>query len=227
MIMEPLQNLIGHAVYLRSGQTAARSLSPGAMYNYLLAGNGVHLLAERSEMAVSFPIATVEVRGLPRYEPLFDFRLPHVPVDTMDFILRRAAFFADQQVETLFHLTWSELNPYNDGWLVEEPEQERTATSCRPLESGSSHERAILEIHSHHSMPARFSSQDDADETGFRLYAVIGELPRVPKIRLRVGVYGYFWEIPASWVMELPLYLQGCNAEVGHFVQNRKTQSLA
>lgn len=203
--------LIGHGVhYGIEDQVFPRS--PGALYSYLLAGDGVHLLAERAELQVSFPVTSVEVRGLPAWGWVFNFRLPRVPVFIMNFILERANCFADRHLETLFHLTWSDLNPYNDGWLVEEPDQNRTLGSCRPLQDGSSHDRAIIEIHSHHSMPARFSPQDDSDETGFRLYGVIGGLPNKPEFRLRVGVYGMFWEIPASWVFDLPEGVRDCNA---------------
>mgnify|MGYP000858271742 CR=1 FL=1 len=65
------------------------------------------------------------------------------------------------------------------------------------------------------TLAAKFSGTDDADEVGFRLYAVIGRLPDKSEIRLRVGVYGQFWEVPASWVMELPEGLRDCNAMEG------------
>ncbi|MDO8715567.1 MAG: hypothetical protein Q7J73_01985, partial [Dehalococcoidales bacterium] len=41
--------------------------------------------------------------------------------------------------------------------------------------------------------PAFFSHQtDDKDETGLKLYAVVGRLNAAPVVKLRVGVYGYF-----------------------------------
>lgn len=206
--------LIGYGVhYGINEQVFPRS--PGALYGYLLAGDGVHLLAERPELQVSFPVAHAEIRGLPAWGWVFDFRLPRVPVETVLTVLEQAVFWAEKGLENLWHLSHFTTNPYCDGWNEETPEQVRTARSCRPLESGGSHDRAILEIHSHHSMAAKFSETDDADETGFRLYAVIGRLPDAPEIRLRVGVYGQFWEIPASWVMELPEGLRDCNAEAG------------
>ena len=51
----------------------------------------------------------------------------------------------------------------------------------------------VLDIHSHAHMPAFFSHQtDDKDETGLKLYAVVGRLNATPVVKLRVGVYGYF-----------------------------------
>lgn len=186
----------------------------GAMFDYLLAGDGLYLVAQREEMTVAFPVARAEIRGLRPSGSLFDFDLPRVPASLVGRILQISRHYAEDSKESLFWLRHSELNPYDNGWLLEEPAQTRSAASCRPLEGQEElYERVIIEIHSHHSMPARFSGTDDKDETGFRLYGVIGNLPEEPEIRLRVGVYGYFWEIPASWALELPNGLRDCNPD--------------
>jgi PRTRC genetic system protein A len=186
----------------------------GGMFDYVLAGDGLYLRAEREEMDVCFQIAPAEVRGLGECDEAFEFRLPKVPEPLMLALWRRADQLANDSLETLFHLVWSPVYPWDEGWEVVEPEQTRTSISCRPDDPCSSSERAIIEIHSHHVMLARFSETDDKDETGFRLYGVIGNLDRAPKIRLRVGVYGYHHEIPASWALELPCGLMDCNPDV-------------
>jgi hypothetical protein len=53
-------------------------------------------------------------------------------------------------------------------------------------------------------MQARFSSLDDQDEQGFRIYAVLGCLSSKPVMRVRVGMYGHRRDIPANWVFDLP-----------------------
>ena len=53
----------------------------------------------------------------------------------------------------------------------------------------------VLEMHSHGHMGAWFSSTDDVDETGLKLYGVIGKLNATPIVKLRIGVYGYFREL--------------------------------
>lgn len=186
--------------------------SVGQMYDYVAASTGLYLHAKRDEFEVAFRISEVEIRGLSEMLPVFDFRLPKIPSHLVSEMLDGASYHAADHLETLFHFHWSRLNVFDEGWLLEEPEQERSATRCRPLEDGpgSSHEKAIIEVHSHHSMPARFSGTDNADETGFRLYGVVGRLDSAPEIRMRVGVYGYMWEIPAAWVMELPEGLRDC-----------------
>ncbi len=69
---------------------------------------------------------------------------------------------------------------------------------------GSSYAGALIEVHSHHGMPAFWSGTDDADEQGFRLYAVLGDIFRRPTLRVRVGIYGQFYELPAGTIFGLP-----------------------
>jgi PRTRC genetic system protein A len=202
------------------GQPVGSEFPPprlGSMFDYVLTASGLFLHASRESLEVCFPIGEAQVRGLGSVEPLFNFRLPRVPEDLVRDLWTEAADYGFQKLETLFHLVWSPVYPWNDGWELVTPEQDRRAGSCRPLEDGpgSSHEKAIIEIHSHHSMKARFSPTDDQDETGFRLYGVLGRLETYPQIRLRVGVYGYFWEIPASWALDLPDGLLDCIEEGG------------
>jgi PRTRC genetic system protein A len=72
----------------------------------------------------------------------------------------------------------------------------------------------LLELHSHHQMAAFFSATDTADEQGFRLYGVVGRLDsdsqHTPEIRMRMGIYGQFWDIPASIVLSLPSCITDC-----------------
>lgn len=207
--------LIGYT--LNGEKSDAFAFPPvGGMYDYVLAADGVYLHAERDELVVAFPIALAQVRGLEAAGPLFDFDLPHVPASLVGRILQISRHYAEDSKESLFWLWHSELNPYDNGWLLDEPAQERRPASCRPLEGQEEmYERVIVEIHSHpHHSPARFSPTDDKDETGFRLYGVIGNLSDEPAIRMRVGVYGAgFWEIPATWALELPEELADCNPD--------------
>ena len=62
----------------------------------------------------------------------------------------------------------------------------------------------LIEVHSHHGMDAFWSRLDDADEVGLALYAVLGRIFDAPQLRVRLGVYGEWWPIPATWVFDLP-----------------------
>jgi len=70
--------------------------------------------------------------------------------------------------------------------------------------AGAQAHQTLVEAHSHHAMDAYFSATDDADEQGFRLYVVLGRIFTQPCVRVRVGVYGYFFAIPATLLFELP-----------------------
>lgn len=177
------------------------------LYEYLLAGNGVFIRAKRPELEAQVPISLCEVRGLAEVKPYVLFNLPPVPAELLTEMLMRSRQAIDQQgqlIEIVFHLCWS-----GDRWQLEVPEQTQSNCRCKPVTDapGSSYHRALIEVHSHHNMPAFFSATDDADEMGFRIYGVLGKISDSklqPELRVRVGVYGNYLVVPASWVFELP-----------------------
>lgn len=177
----------------------------GALYDYVMAENGIFLRARSERIEATMLVAPAEtpIRGLAKARPEFGLRAPRVPADLLLAILERASEEADLGREVLFHLNHSPLCPTASGWLLDEPAQTQSETACRPLEDGpgSTHDRALIEVHSHHRMPARFSPQDDRDETGFRFYVVIGNYPDW-RINVRLGVYGQFWRVPAELLFE-------------------------
>lgn len=184
------------------------------LYEYVFAGNGVFKRAARKEMSAMIPASECAIRGLALVEPKLNFQFDRVPESIIQQILDTAREAARQELETLFHLSLV------DGmWRLEVPPQIQRYASVEPMEkgAGSSYERAIIEIHSHHRMAARFSPDDDRDEAGFRIYGVIGNLnPRSahwPKINFRVGVYGDWWPLPADRVIEMPTQLIDCNTK--------------
>lgn len=177
-----------------------------SLYNYAFAGNGVFLCANRPGLEICAPLASFNIRGLLPAEERFALTLPRVPdyyLQAMLDLSRAACIEALQPVEALFHLIWSERE---NRWRLDEPEQIRTTGSVRPTQDGdgSSYQLALIEVHSHHNMPAFFSSADDADEQGFRIYGVLGHINSRPEFRVRIGCFGHFWEIPAETIFGLP-----------------------
>lgn len=175
-----------------------------AMYEYVLASNGVFVRGERQGLKAIVPVAKGTVRGLADIEPSVEMTHPRIPAYMLTYIVTQACMAKDesgQPVESLFHLSWAETS-----WQLETPPQERGPARVYPAGSvlGSSYERALVEIHSHHAMQAQFSPTDNADETGFRIFAVLGEIFAQPSLRVRVGIYGHHWEIPAEWVFDMP-----------------------
>lgn len=60
----------------------------------------------------------------------------------------------------------------------------------------------LLDIHSHHRMPAFFSPTDNRDDLGLSISAVIGRVFDTPEIICRLNVYGHRQEIPATMLFD-------------------------
>ena len=61
----------------------------------------------------------------------------------------------------------------------------------------------VMDAHSHGSMKAFFSSIDDHDEKGTRLFLVIGNLNREkPEWKLRAGIAGFYKNLQLSDIFE-------------------------
>lgn len=61
----------------------------------------------------------------------------------------------------------------------------------------------MMDVHSHGRMQAFFSTVDDHDEKGTRLFLVIGRLDKAVQCRLRAGIAGSYREVPIADVFEM------------------------
>ena len=178
------------------------------LYDYLVGGNGVFLRSQREGLTVILPLRFCEIRGLAPVEPMIRMEYPPIPAGIIEEMLAYAQDANDQghPVEALFHLVWG-----TNGWQLLIPEQVQSVTNVAPVDDGpeSSYARALVETHSHHTMRAFFSSTDDRDEQGFRIYAVLGKIFADPELLVRAGCQGTFWVIPADWIFELPPHIRG------------------
>ncbi|MFM7885721.1 MAG: Mov34/MPN/PAD-1 family protein, partial [Pseudanabaena sp.] len=169
--------------------------------------------ARRQGLEAIAPVSYYKAKGLRIIAATVQMTYPPVPVFLVEQMLeasRLASGANNQPVEILFHLYFE-----NGNWQLAIPDQEQTATSCKPLDNStnSSYNKALIEIHSHHSMRAYFSDTDNRDETGFRIYGVLGEIFSNPQIRMRVGIYGHFHETATAGILELPAQLTDCLLE--------------
>ena len=161
----------------------------GLAYDYVLAGDGLYLVAENDALGVRVPVARCAVRGLPPLYPactLKHGRLPHAAWETIVAIAEARRLSGH---EVLLVARRDDLVGYR---LVRPPQLAGpTGVVYRPPSD------AVLEIHSHCDYPARFSSTDDRDEQGLRVYGVLGRLGTDrPEVALRVGAYGHFLPLP-------------------------------
>ncbi|MBO3458448.1 hypothetical protein G7B40_025185 [Aetokthonos hydrillicola Thurmond2011] len=171
-----------------------------SMMEYWVAGNGVFVRAQRQGLSICVPITHCTVRGLPNLSPYFHLQYPLVPANLVLKILQASLAVGHQEI--LFHLCFT-----GGEWYLHLPKQTATSTHVTPVEpSELSYETALIEIHSHHTYSACFSTTDDQEESGkFRIFAVLGEIFNHPTLNVRVGIYSHFYYIPANWVFELPV----------------------
>ena len=173
----------------------APEISPG-LFEYLVAANGVFVRAERPGLR-----AMIWESGVTQAIGGLYSALPYVQTVPVPSRLLRLALELSLGAAPKEALFW--LLP--DPWRMVMPMQIQSGGTVRPAdEFHPAAKDALVEIHSHHDMAPFFSSTDNRDEQGFRIYAVLGYIHRRPTIRVRVGIYGHFMEIPACWAFEMP-----------------------
>lgn len=201
-----------------------------SMYEYIFAENGVLVRAEKKGLKAMIPVAEAHtgIRGLRFAEPYIEID-QLVPAVYLQQILALAQAMAiaspaeysegEPLLESLFYLIPEQ------GWQFVVPEQVQGIATVLPADdrAGSPYARALIEVHSHHQMRPVFSPRDNRDETGFRIYAVIGNIFTKPTLRVRVGIYGYRWEIPADCIFEMP---DGIEDALSPFFQEDCTEEI-
>jgi hypothetical protein len=193
-------------------------------HDYVVGSNGTFARGRRPGLEVCLPVAIYSVRGLKPVFPYVQWGYPKLPARFLERMLNVSRVRCkDGPLEALFHLSFSDklecydgskILDYHRGWHLEYPEQRATADSVQLVHGGrgTSEERAVIELHSHNYDKAYFSPKDDADAGGcsFRVNAVIGTIFDCPAIRVRVALFGYFFEYPASEFFDLPDGLTDC-----------------
>lgn len=180
-------------------------VDPHRVYQYVLARQGVFLLAQCTGMRCLLPISPpVELPGLAPAVPFVDLAYPPVGAELVLQILEDAQATRDSNgpIERLYYLLWE-----HDAWRLVIPEQEATRDSVRAKAITPEYERAFIEGHSHHGYRAKFSHGDDLAEVkggAFRVYFVLGSIFDRPEVRVRLCVHGYECEVFARTFFQLP-----------------------
>lgn len=189
-------------------------IDPCRVYQYVVAREGVFLLAKCTGLEVLMPISSAStLPGLASASPAIRFSYPLIDENMVLSILERAIAAQDKAgnpTERLFYLTWEGM------WQLHEPEQDAGHTHVQATQMTPEHQSAVLEGHSHHRMPAYFSHTDNQAELrdgGFRVYFVLGRIFSQPELRVRICVHGYAWEVPASYFFTVPEEITDCVAK--------------
>lgn len=167
----------------------------GQAYDYVLAGDGVYIQAENDDLAARIPITSCPVRGLSPLYPICHLKRGRIPFALWQHIVAVAQAWVAHEKEVLLTVR----HDPRLGYHLVVPRQVTGPTEIAYLPAP----KVILEIHSHHVYPARFSEVDDADEGRLALYGVVGRLDSDrPEVALRVGIYGYFTQVRWTDVFE-------------------------
>jgi PRTRC genetic system protein A len=168
------------------------------LYAYIMAGNGIFLYAKRNDLEVLIPISRASIAGLPPLEPFVN--MPRVAATLMQHVLKASKENLPNEI-----LFWFNFDHDRQVWNLDAPLQICRPASVLPVDKNDPLGiQALIDLHSHAVMDPFFSSTDNKDEQGFRIFAVIGKVNEEPLILVRVGVYGNYWNIPASMIFELP-----------------------
>lgn len=174
-------NFVGYLTNYPSGLSGDN----GLYYDYILAANGLFIEAANAVMSARIPVAVGEVRGLAPTKPGIALKYGSIPQRFFDLALD--TFMANPNKEYYVAVT------ADAGYHFYVPVQDQDVNSV-VYELGDS---VVLDIHSHGLLKAEFSTHDNDDEKGLKISAVMGELGTTPVVKLRVGVYGYYYRL--SW----------------------------
>lgn len=187
---------------------------PGLYYNYILASNGIFVDAENSLIAARIPIAGCDIRGLAPLGTKLRLTYGSIPQRFFDLALDR--FLTDKTREHYVAVVG------DAGYHFYIPVQDGEGGSVS-YEVG---DHVVLELHSHGEMTACFSLKDNEDEKGLKVYGVVGSLGKMPVIRLRLGIYGYF--LPLSWRQVFDGFLNGATeTEEKEVITEDELQNIA
>lgn len=199
----PFPNLIGHHFVT----TLPLPPSTAIAYEYLVAANGIFLRAENPYLSAIIPVhtfTTTPIRGLEPLTPSVSLHHPRLPEALLTATLADARTHTNATahlIEALYFFTFQ-----HQTFSVVKPPQRAGVAHVHYLHPPDANpDPILLELHTHATMSAFWSGTDNRDEQGFRFYAVVGHLDREhPTIRLRLGVYGHFWEVPLSTLFDIP-----------------------
>jgi len=181
----------------RGGPLPARP-SP---YDYLICRQGVIKRLETNNLSCDVPLQRLGSElglGLADYRwPPFGLKVPRIPGKLLTKVLRKAR--AAGGLEALYLFAFE-----RGRWQVISPDYTaRTPAFINAsLSDEQGRQRIVLELHSHVNMAAHFSSSDDNDHSGGRLYGIIGRIDEAPEIHLRLGLFGHLLPVPADAIFK-------------------------
>jgi PRTRC genetic system protein A len=193
--------LVRHHVVTQGNQTH-QCARPGI--DWLYAANGLFKRGSSPAIEIQARICAIaaDVPGLCSLIPYIRWsdwpaRLPGQLLSPLLADAQRASTSGTiaQPIEKQYFFVW------RDGVRVVAP-QNQEASAARVRYAMPQSGTVLLDLHSHHRMPAFFSSTDDHDDSGLSVSAVIGQIYTRPEIAVRLNIYGHHCPVPALMVFD-------------------------
>ncbi len=176
-------------------------------FKYLMTAKGVKKVMSN---AVGFFVSTVPsteiIPGLPEIEDGFVLQIPKIPYVEFEKTISFFKKVMEQKDDAEAFLQFF-YDAENNKYILYCPDQNVAAASVHYLRNQEMEEKytLVLDIHSHNSMNAFFSSVDDADEKETRFFGVIGKLDTpTPEYKFRVCMSGVYSDIDIFQIFERP-----------------------
>lgn len=177
------------------------------LYEIVIAQNGVFKRARRAEMTASVELSSfnVKIPELAVGKACIELT-DKIPAKIFAEILTHARNSTSREnfTENLYAVC---RDNQSGGYFWKEVSRSRSFGSTIARDDDPTYWQAILEIHTHPPGCFDFSNKDDRDESGkFRLFGILIDIHTAkPLIRLRVGIYDSFWEIPVESIADVPI----------------------
>lgn len=198
--MPEIPKFIGHQII----NNEPKKIS-AVLYEYLMAGNGIFVRAERDEFKVVLPVSSLNIKGLPDETYGIHWKKPQIPKILWKEILENARDDSDcgNFKEDVFVIYWSDEEIL---WKWRRIGRKRTSVATIADDTLEEYKHACIELHTHPAGAIHFSRADDGDETGkFRIFGILIDIySETPKIRFRCGVYEHLVQIPAEFIGDIP-----------------------
>ena len=197
----------GAAAYRGAYLTEEEAQASGKLICLVPARDGKVYEIRYTEMG-RFAVPTAEAAGLSEISAGFVPALPPVPYPLFAQVIAFFRSFLQQgrDCEAFVQIYWDKQERQ---YILHVPPQSvgPAFVHARLDAREFSLERyiAYMEIHSHHTMQAFFSAEDDRDERAARIYVVAGRLDRFyPQVKARICCGGVFQPIDPALVIEPP-----------------------
>ena len=181
----------------------SKAVESGKPITFIPSGDG-DVFEVRNNRIGTFIAKAESISILGKVKSGFIPALPKIPYELLEQI---TAFFksfvnANKELEALVYIYWSFAENEYKVCVPEQMVSKMSVDTTLPDIEDDDH-ILVMEVHSHNTMPAIFSSTDDKDEKATRLYTVIGRLDKVyPDISTRISVGGKYVDIAPSLVFE-------------------------